>query len=154
MLKSVALLATFGALAFGHGDHGNSTHRSCGVRDLNELEFAQAEFHRRSRLADLRVTEMIGGATIDVHFHVITNTRGEGEVTDKQIADQIDVLNAAYAPGNYKFVLASKDVTADNDCYTMAPGTPAEKSCKEALRIGDQVSTTITINKVLPNSFP
>jgi len=139
MFKAITLALSFAAVALGNeGDHGRGSHRTCGVRDLDQHEFAAAENHRRSRLADLRVTEMIGGATIDVHFHVITNTRGQGEVSDAQIADQIDVLNAAYAPGNYKFVLASKDVTANDDWYTMAPGTRAEKDCKETLRMGDQ----------------
>lgn len=138
MFKLVVLLITLFAFAMGHGDHGRGSHRTCGVRDLTNEEFVAAENHRHSRLENLRLTEMIGGYTINVHFHVITNSRGEGEVSDDQIADQIDVLNAAYAPGDYKFVLASKDVTANDDWYTMSPGTRAEKDCKESLRIGDQ----------------
>jgi hypothetical protein len=118
--------------------NGVVTIRRCGVRDLTNEEFDVAETHRIARLRE-RASEgqrMVSGATIPVHLHVITNTAGQGTLTDKQISDQIDVLNAAYAPGNWKFVLASKDVTANNDWYTMAPGTKAETDCKTTLRVG------------------
>mgnify|MGYP006143897815 CR=1 FL=1 len=35
--------------------------------------------------------------TVNVYFHVITNTSGAGNITDARIADQIAVLNDAYA---------------------------------------------------------
>ena len=39
----------------------------------------------------------ITGGTVSVYFHVILSTAGDGDVPDSQIADQISVLNAAYA---------------------------------------------------------
>mmetsp|Transcript_10284 Transcript_10284/g.15634 ORF Transcript_10284/g.15634 Transcript_10284/m.15634 type:complete len:276 (+) Transcript_10284:80-907(+) len=114
---------------------GHIHHRTCGVRDLTAEEFEAAESHRHSILQSTQ--ERVKGATINVYFHVITNTSGAGNIPDSQLSAQIDVLNAAYAPGGWKFVQAGKDVTANNDWYVMEPGTRAEKECKTTLRKGN-----------------
>jgi len=72
--------------------------------------------------------------TINVYFHVITNTSGAGNVSTQMINDQIAVLNAAYP--NYNFVLVGTDTTANNTWYTMGHGTAAETAAKTALRQG------------------
>jgi len=54
-------------------------------------------------------------------------------MTTAQIEVQIDVLNAAYKKANWVFKLASHDYTANDKWYTMEPGKPSEKECKEAL---------------------
>jgi len=69
-------------------------------------------------------------------MHVITNSTGGGALPDSQILTQIDVLNAAYAPGGWKFVLASKDSTANDSWYVMEPGAISETQAKNALRKG------------------
>lgn len=146
MIKALFLLASAGAVS-AHGDHDhfhvgdslvNGTHHyRCGVKDLNLDEFNLAERLRVAKIAKNGRSPLRGaGATINVHFHVITNSRGQGKMSDQALADQVDVLNAAYAPGSYKFVQKSVDVTENDDWYTVAPGTPAEKNMKSALRIG------------------
>jgi hypothetical protein len=83
-----------------------------------------------------------GSVTINVHFHVITNTSGQGSVTSRQIADQIDVLNDAYSGRTggentpFRFVLTETDTTANNSWYTAGPGTAAESQMKNTLRKG------------------
>jgi len=116
-------------------DHDGAL-RTCGVKDLTEEEFNAAEADREAVLRTMELTEMANGGTINVYFHVITNSTGGGSVPDSQITSQINVLNAAYATGGWKFVLAGKDVTKNDSWYTMQPGTPSEKNCKEALRKG------------------
>jgi len=110
--------------------------RRCGVHDLSEEEFHVAEADAQSRLKGLQAHEMVSGGTINVYFHVITNSRGEGDLSDSEINEQIDVLNAAYKTGGWSFVKKGKDVTANNDWYTMEPGTTAEKQAKTSLRKG------------------
>jgi len=48
-------------------------------------------------------------ATVKVHFHIImtSNTTSGGTVPDSQVADQISVLNDAYAPTGVKFELVN-----------------------------------------------
>jgi hypothetical protein len=110
----------------------------CGVRDLTADEFQAAEADRHTKLKDMDARGMrrTSGATIPVHMHIITNSKGEGKLSDSTISAQIDVLNAAYAPGNWKFVLSSKEVTANDSWYTCSPGSRAEKDMKETLRVG------------------
>ncbi len=73
--------------------------------------------------------------TVNVYFHVIRASSGAGNVSDADIADQIDVLNAAFA-GTATFVLAGITRTANDAWFAMEPGTPAESDAKAALRVG------------------
>jgi len=116
-----------------HNHDANGVHR-CGVKDLTPEEFFAAESHRAETLKGVQKTNV--GGNINVYFHIITNSTGGGSVPTKQINDQIDVLNAAYAPGNWKFPLQSIDTTANNLWYVIQPGTADEKACKNALRKG------------------
>jgi hypothetical protein len=84
--------------------------------------------------AELMAATAGTGTTINVYFHVITNTSGQGAPTATQINQQIAVLNAAYP--NYNFVLVSTDTTANNAWYTMGHGSTAETEAKNALRLG------------------
>ncbi|HEX8252020.1 MAG TPA: zinc metalloprotease [Thermoanaerobaculia bacterium] len=81
-------------------------------------------------------------STINVYFHVITNTSGQGNVTDTQIANQIRVLNDSYSGvtggvnTKFRFVLAGVDRTANNTWYSAGMSTTAETQMKNALRKG------------------
>ncbi|HWC77055.1 MAG TPA: zinc metalloprotease [Blastocatellia bacterium] len=83
-----------------------------------------------------------GSVTINVYFHVITNTNGQGALSSQAIDDQIDVLNDAYsgqtggANTPFRFTLVSVDTTVNNTWYTAGPGTQAEAAMKTALRQG------------------
>jgi hypothetical protein len=131
---------TFAGLAASAAAHSvfdsEGVQRSCGVRDLTEEEFEAAELERETVLKTVDLTAQATGGSINVYFHVITNSTGGGNVPDSQIESQIQVFNAAYSKGGWKFVLKQKDVTANDSWYTMQHGTPAEKDCKEALRKG------------------
>jgi hypothetical protein len=74
--------------------------------------------------------------TIDVYWHVITNTSGQGALSSTAINKQIQVLNAAYSGKGFSFRLAGTDTTANNTWYTVTPGTTAERQMKNALRHG------------------
>lgn len=137
MMKAVTL-ATFVLMAAGHGDHDHDHDgtglRRCAVKDLTQEEFELAEADRKEVLKG--VQQIASGGTVQVYFHSIKNSTGAGDIPTSMINNQIDVLNAAYAKGGWKFVLKSTDVTVNNDWFTMQPGTPAEKNCKTSLRKG------------------
>lgn len=137
-MLAIVTASIFGAAAafeLGSDHHHNGLdRRSCGVRDLSDAEFAAAESHRMERLRS--VPKLTTGGTIPVHFHVITNSTGAGAVPTSQIAAQIDVLNAAYKPAGWTYVLKSTDTTVNNDWFVTQPGKPSEKQMKEALRVG------------------
>jgi hypothetical protein len=84
------------------------------------------------------ITPTATGGVINVYFHVINKGTGiaNGDIPDSMIADQIQVLNAAYAPWGWSFNLVSTDRTTNAIWYTMGPGTAAETQAKNALRQG------------------
>jgi len=134
---------TLAAMAVGAAGHNISytdsngvvRQRSCGVRDLTEEEFRVAESDSKARLAEIG-SRRVSGGTIGVYMHVITNSQGAGKLSDATIKSQIDVLNAAYAKGGWTFVLKKTDVTANDQWFTMTPGSRAETDAKNTLRLG------------------
>lgn len=123
----------------------------CGTPDVDEQRAGEidADIAARqggsgqSRQPGAPVTPAVTGGVVNVYFHVITSTSGAGNVSDAQIADQIAVLNAAYAPGGWGFQLVSTDRTANNTWYTMTPGTTAEAQAKAALHQGTAADLNI-----------
>ena len=81
----------------------------------------------------------VGSVTVNVYVHVIRRGSGEsnGDVPDSQIADQIAVLNSAYANTPFVFNLAGTTRTTNSSWYTMTPNSAKERQAKSALRTGD-----------------
>jgi hypothetical protein len=97
----------------------------------------EAAAHRLAKAGEARDNPVaVTGGTVNVYFHVITNSSGAGNVSDQQINAQINVLNSAFAPWGYSFSLASVDRTANDSWYTMGHGSSAEQQAKNALRQG------------------
>jgi len=104
----------------------------CGTKDadLQTDELLQFILSRNNAVASAT------GGTIPVYVHIITNTSGAGAVPDQMVADQIAVLNAAYASTGWSFRLAGTDRTANDTWFLMEPGTTAEAEAKTALHKG------------------
>jgi len=81
-------------------------------------------------------------ATIPVYMHIVTDGK-VGNVTDAQIADQIDVLNNTFAGGEggartgFSFTLAGVTRTDNAAWFYAGPGGTNEHSMKQALHQGD-----------------
>ncbi len=73
--------------------------------------------------------------TIPVAMHVVRSNTGQWDVTDTQIANQISVLNGAFANTNFRFSLASTDRTNNSTWSQHTMGSPAETAMKSALAI-------------------
>ena len=114
--------------------------RGCGVGDLSAEEVHEMEVKQKETLR-MRVhggevdVNSVGGV-IDVYFHVITSTTGEGDLTETMINDQITVLNNAYAAGGWSFNLKKVTRTANDAWFTMSKDSAEETAAKEALRRG------------------
>ena len=76
------------------------------------------------------------GTTISVYVHVIKGSATTGDVSGKQIANQITVLNSAFGAAGFQFELAGTDTTINADWYTAGPNTSAEDQMKSTLRQG------------------
>jgi hypothetical protein len=118
--------------------------RGCGTRTMEAAEAQAIEEYSEMMAARMGVSAFAlpTSASIKVYVHVITSASGAGNVSDTAIANQIKVLNDAYAgvTGGYntpfRFVLTATNRTANDSWYTAQPGTTAESQMKNALRVG------------------
>jgi hypothetical protein len=124
----------------------NASFLRCGTKEPDEqtarlIDDANQRFKEQRQSSGLPA-ERTGTVTINVYFHVITNTSGGGNLTDAQIANQIQVLNDSYSTNTggantlYRFTLVSTDRTANNTWFTATDGTTAERQMKTALHKG------------------
>ncbi|MFO0678894.1 MAG: zinc metalloprotease [Polyangiaceae bacterium] len=112
--------------------------RKCATRPVDEAESERVA----QDLAANRFETMATTVTIPVAVHVIRKSATEGDLTDEQIAQQIDVLNQSYGgqtggPSSpFQFRLTSTDRTTNAAWYEMSPDTKSESDAKKALRKG------------------
>lgn len=125
--------------------------RRCGsYMSQEKMEIAEREF--QTRLQALK--DANGGIvplaprTFNVYFHVIKSSTGAGSVTNQQIQDQINVLNAAFAPTGFNFNLVAVDTTVNDSWYTAGPGTTAQTAMKNALRVGGKADLNLYANNI------
>jgi hypothetical protein len=80
----------------------------------------------------------VTGGVINVYFHVINKGSGvsNGDVTDTMVADQIGVLNAAFGPTGWSFVLAATTRTTNTTWFNTCDSSSVEAQMKSALRQG------------------
>ena len=92
----------------------------------------------------------VTGGTINVYFHVINNgtASANGNILDSVIANQLNVLNTAFAPAGWQFLLVATDRTTNATWYTAQPGTSAETQMKNALRQGSADDLNIYSNNM------
>ena len=104
----------------------------CGTRAPADAQFENQALGSRARPGGPVVTFPV---TVNVYFHIIKSSDGDGAVTNRQITQQVSILNEAFA-ATATFVLAGTDTTVNDAWFAMEPGTVAERDAKQALRIG------------------
>jgi hypothetical protein len=124
----------------------------CSTHQPTELETMLQAATERAWLAHQRAQgrdplAQAVAATIPVHFHVITNSSGQGGPTLAQIDQQIAVLNAAFAASGFSFGLVSVDTSANDSWYTCSGGS-CETQMKNALRQGGANALNIYANNM------
>ena len=142
--------------AAGHAN-ANAKFLRCGTPEPSELDALLREEHFLNVLAARNGSGKgkppgggggggtNNGTTINVYFHVITSTSGAGNLTSRQIQDQLDVLKAAYVSAKFSFVLAGTTYTA-NDTWFTSSGGSSETQMKSALRAGSADDLNIYSN--------
>ncbi len=124
--------------------NGNAKFLRCGTENPSEMDallreenFIRTLMGNKGAKGSGTVTSAaFAPATINVYFHNITNSSGQGGATTNMINAQMTVLNNAYAGTGFQFVLAGTDTTANNTWYTVGYGSTAETQMKNALRTG------------------
>jgi hypothetical protein len=77
--------------------------RTVGMSEAQAIAAGLAHF--RAEQADAAFEREPGSVPVNVYFHVITASNGEGNLSDATLLAQIDVMNAAYSGvnGRYKY---------------------------------------------------
>lgn len=138
--------------------HGRCLTRHPGEEEAEELDFAFREEFRKEHggrefkgdAQSLMAAAAVTGGVIPVYVHVIRKGTGitNGDVPDTQIAEQIRILNAAYASTGWSFAHAATDRTTNATWYTAGPGTAAETQMKTALRQGTAMTLNLYTNNM------
>jgi hypothetical protein len=114
-------------------------HRGCATETPSVQEQAAIEERFQEEAAGrVRALRTARSVQIPVYFHVIRQGTGtsNGDLTSTQIANQLTVLNNAYANSPYYFTLVSTDRTTNSTWYNLAQGSAAEQQMKSTLRRG------------------
>jgi hypothetical protein len=113
----------------------STTPRGCGTVEPGDTRRAEIDAEVEALLAGRE--SLLATQTIDVYVHRIHDSSGGGgSVTSHQIADQIAVLDDAYAGVGFAISLAAVDDANNSAWYTATPGTSAERAMKTALHRG------------------
>jgi PKD repeat protein len=143
IVRSMVLLLTIAMLVAGATSVSAAELSRCGTVTPTEaqMEQVQARIDEWLRTHDVSEKAIV---TIPVAFHVVRYNDGvTANVTDSQIADQMAILNAAYANTNWRFTLASTERVNNTTWSTHNYGSSTESAMKSALAISP--ATTLNI---------
>ncbi|MEO7970679.1 MAG: zinc metalloprotease [bacterium] len=133
----------------------------CGTKQIDETiatqyEAALSKFSAGRNPGQIRKS---GSVTIGVFFHVINTGKGiaNGDVPQKWLNDQINVLNAAYAGADpnapatsantpFRFALIGVDRTTNAAWYNSGIDSAAEREMKTALHVGGANTLNFYLN--------
>ena len=121
-----------------------------------EVAASEADFARRlvargfGRVtADGTVVAAVSApGTINTYIHVIRDANGNGGPTATMIADQMTVLNNAFAGSGVVFTVAGTTTSDNTSWYTATPGTSAETQMKTTLRQGSADDLNLYLNNM------
>jgi hypothetical protein len=156
-----------------HADANSAARGKPGSQghERNEVSAAQvaemnADLAKKMREANQRgaVSALAAGGTINVVFHVVSNSSGKGAMSDATIAKQMKVLNDGFAGAEtsaaantgFKFVLQQTKRYTNNTWFTGVdpedPSTAVERDMKGRTRVG--TASTLNVWSVdLPGLF-
>jgi hypothetical protein len=125
----------------------NERVRFCGtVHDPEKIAAAEKDFAaRRADLKNRELLQNLTGGVINVYFHVINqgSNQRNGDIDDRVIADQISVLNNAFASGGWVYNLVSVDRTTNAEWYNGCHLLSVEAAMKSALHQGGATDLNI-----------
>lgn len=149
MLVLFSMCVDASAGIMGDKGIGQKIRRYCPMNPTVEEQRAiDADFHFRKSVLGAAAEASVTGGTINVYVHVIRTSTGTGGPTSTQMNNQINVLNAAYAPWGWSFNVVTADFTNNSTWYTATNGSTAERQMKAALRKGTADDLNIYYNNM------
>ncbi len=129
------------------------------AHDPSEMTGKQAETREqnfKAQLAKKGGPSSVTSVSVPTVVHVIMadETRAGGNLPDSMIAEQMQVLNEAFAGGTggaataFQFELKSTTRTVNPAWYTVTPGSPEEKAMKAELRVGGKETLNMYVANI------
>ena len=130
--------------AFHSSGHRCGSHKSKEDVDIDEAEHKEIleKILSSSSSSNLRsnvfsdTLELSVVTNVNVYAHVIMSSSGLGNISTSVLLSQLNVLNQDFKSSSFKFKFKSVDYTMNDQWYTMAYGSTAERLAKNALRKG------------------
>jgi len=121
--------------------NGNAAFQRCSTRNPTDAEIAKSNeivSGAKGKPGGGGGGPAVTGGKINVYFHVINQGVGtaNGDVPDLMIAEQMDVLNAAFAATEWQFALVAVDRTTNANWFNTCETGATESAMKGALRQG------------------
>lgn len=141
-LPGVSIARSAGAPAWACGPEGGGVTARGGFADsrgiIREKDTGQVVGPMPARAVGAAPTNL--QVSIRTYFHVITNG-SLGNLTDRQVGDQLSVLNAAFAGSDTGFSFTLGGITRTNNAVWYASKSGgAEHAMKQALKVpGDNI---------------
>lgn len=117
------------------GEEGELIHRCGSWIDPDSIPDIEKQVGEDYRARWEGHATTVTGGNINVYWHTMYSG-SSGRVTSTQIADQIAVLNAAYASTGYTFTLVSIDETSSSSYYRNCSRSSTERAMKSSTRLG------------------
>jgi hypothetical protein len=118
---------------------------ACAAVDFGPTEARRAPTPEEASKFEARAA---ADKVVRVAWHIITRDGILGNVTDAQIAAQMQVLNDAFAGKGFQFTTVSIDRTVNSRWYSMTPGSRNETNAKNTLAVSP--ATTLNIYTAAP----
>ncbi|MEO1727081.1 MAG: PKD domain-containing protein [Bacteroidota bacterium] len=116
------------------GDHTHDGRTRCNSPHVDAETMARVEAQMKA-FSGPRI-EKAAGIVIPTVVHIITNTSGQGDVSQATVDAQMDVLNQGFAGTGFSFTLQDVTRTANNNWYNNTDlGNSAERSMKQTLAV-------------------
>src|SRR5690606_24780204 len=150
-------------VTFRAADGGTIAGVRCAVPHVDEAELQSVEATLAAHRAPFSAPEAV--TTIPAAFHVVRSATSvsQGNVSDQMIADQMAVLNAAYAGTNFQFLRVVTTRTTNSTWHNGCYSSGTERAMKQALAVDPAHTLNIyTCNPsggilgwaYFPNSYP
>lgn len=110
----------------------------CGVQGLTLQQHQDLTNQYNQWLAKGNVINSPEVFYIPIAFHIIRYDNGDANVTDQQIIDQIEVLNASYSNTSFRFILRSIERINNTAWTNHSWGSQEEIQMKQTLAIDPQ----------------
>jgi len=125
----------------GHHYHHNnnlldrelSAGRSCGFKDKDTKEHAEIDAAVSTHMARARTMSKTDEIIVDVYWHVLQNSNGDGECSDEVIDKSIQILNDAY--GGVESSYPECSASGQSFTYESIPSSPFKFVLKGTTRV-------------------